>query len=170
MLTSTVPTDRVLPGYRQDVITVLAHLDQLEPFTTESVSIHQRPSVISLAIDVTCLPPRWGLLLRLNELQKSAESERWPAADWPSDGAFTDARAFIEMLPPSSIPLPHLGLADDGEINFLWNQDGIHVDLGFYGTGTFSYFARGKDDKEFYDDDVPASNGLSDVLVALLRG
>ena len=116
MLTSTVPTDHVLPGYRQDVITVL---DQLEPFTTESVSIHQRPSVISLAIDDTCLPPRWGLLLRLNELQKSAESGRWPAADWPSDGAFTDARAFIEMLPPSSIPLPHLGLADDGEINFL---------------------------------------------------
>ena len=80
-------------------------------------------------------------------VQVQTGSERWPAAEWPSGRAFEDARTFIHALPVSSIPLPHLSFADDGEINFLWNQDGIHIDLGFYGTGTYSYFARGKADE-----------------------
>ena len=74
--------------------------------------------------------------------------------------------------PYRDIPIlsPHLSFADDGEINFLWNQDGIHIDLGFYGTGTYSYFARGKHDEGFYEDDIPASDGLTGSLVALLGG
>ena len=110
------------------------------------------------------------MLWCLEALERRPESERWPTAEWPGGRAFEDARTFIHALPVSSIPLPHLSFADDGEINFLWDQDGIHIDLGFYGTGTYSYFARGKDDEGFYADDVPASDGLSDALVALLGG
>ena len=140
-----------------------------EFFTTEPMVRDQSSSLASLVEDFTSRSGNWRLLWRLETLERRPESERWPAAEWPSGRAFEDARTFIHALPVSSIPLPHLSFADDGEINFLWNQDGIHIDLGFYGTGTYSYFARGKADEGFYADDVPASGGLPDALVALLN-
>ena len=112
---------------------------------------------------------QWGLLWQLHTIQNTSESDRWPGADWPSEQAFEDARLFIRHLPPVAIRLPNMRLADDGEMNFLWKEDGIHIDLGFYGTGAFSYFARTRDGEKFYGDDVPASQGLPHALVNLVR-
>ena len=58
-------------------------------------------------------------------------------------------------------------MANDGEINFLWESDDVYVDLGFYGTGTYSYFARGKNGQGIHGEDVPASKGLSVEIVEL---
>ena len=160
---STDPTARMPKNHHRRVLGSYMPPEQPEFFTTEPMVKDQSPSFASLVADLTSPP---GLLGRLEALECRSESERWPAAEWPSNRAFADARAFIHAL--SSIPLPHLSFADDGEINFLWDQDGIHIDLGFYGTGTYSYFARGKDEEGFYADDVPASDGLPDALVALL--
>lgn len=79
-----------------------------------------------------------------------------------------DARAFVLNLPLTSIPLPDFGLANDGEINFLWKTDDVHVDLGFYGTHTFSYFAQGKDGAKMYGEEVLVSEGLPAKVIALL--
>ena len=147
--------------------------EQPEPFTTEPIVRIPSllfDSLISEMPDLIWLTGHQRLLQRLETLGSRPESERWPSAEWPSDRALADARAFIHALPIYSILLPHLSFADDGEINFLWNQDGIHIDLGFYGTGTYSYFARGKDDEGFYEDDIPVSDGLADALIALLGG
>ena len=147
--------------------------EQPEPFTTEPIVRIPSllfDSLISEMPDLIWLTGHQRLLQRLETLGTRPESERWPSAEWPSDRALADARAFIHALPIYSILLPHLSFADDGEINFLWNQDGIHIDLGFYGTGTYSYFARGKDDEGFYEDDIPVSDGLTDALIALLGG
>ena len=143
------------------------------PFTTDPIG--KTPSslfhsAISERQDLISPPGPQKLLQRLTTLGSRPESERWPSAEWPSDRAFTDARDFIYALPKYFILLPHLSFADDGEINFLWNQDDIHIDLGFYGTGTYSYFARGKDDEGFYEDDILVSDGLPDALRALLGG
>ena len=147
--------------------------EQPEPFTTEPIVRTPSSLFDSLILempDLIWLTGYQRLLQRLETLGSRPESERWPSAEWPSDRALADARAFIHVLPIYSILLPHLSFADDGEINFLWNQDGIHIDLGFYGTGTYSYFARGKDDEGFYEDDLPVSDGLTDALIALLGG
>ena len=112
---------------------------------------------------------QWGLLRQLHTIQSVPESDRWPGADWPTEQAFEDASLFIRRLPPVAIHLPSIGLADDGEVNFLWKQDDIHIDLGFYGTGTFSYFARTQDGEKFYGDDVPASQGLPHDIVNLIK-
>ena len=122
------------------------------------------------ATELTTSPNTWALLARLEALQNKPKSQRWPAAVWPSDEAFADARQFIMKLPSCSVRLPSLGLADDGEVNFLWKQDGIHIDLGFYGDGTFSYYARGADEAGSYDDDIPVGQELPDVLSALISG
>lgn len=115
-------------------------------------------------------PVAGALIARLEALRDTPISERWPGADWPVPDAFADAQVFVASLPEEPVPFPNVGLADDGEVNFLWNHDGNHVDLGFYGDGRFSYYARGQDGQSFHDDEVPASTGLPDDLKRLLCG
>ena len=49
------------------------------------------------------------------------------------------------------------------------HEGGVHIDLGFYGTGTFSYYARGSDGREYFGDDLFASRPLPADLEFLLR-
>ena len=107
------------------------------------------------------------LLEELENLKNTPEHERWPDATWPTDEAFHEAAFFIRQLSPESIPLPDMGLADDGEINFLWDYDGVHIDLGFYGTGVYSYFAQGKSGEKIYKDDLPVFGNFPSEIVAL---
>ena len=110
------------------------------------------------------------LLTQLETLRNIPDSKRWPGALWPDDKAFKDARKFISGLPLALIPNPEIRLADDGEINFLWQNEDIHIDLGFYGTGTYSCFANTKDGKEISMDNVPVADGLSRAIIDLLVG
>ena len=110
-----------------------------------------------------------SLIRRLDALQRTPELERWPAAEWPSEQAFADARAFIQRLPTGPILMPDMGLADDGEVNFLWKSDAVHIDLGMYGTGAFSYFARTGDWQRFYGDDCPVAHGLPVEIANLIK-
>ena len=112
---------------------------------------------------------QFELFRRLNEEEARPESERWPAADPPCKQAFADARSFICRLPLCPIRLPDIGVADDGEVNFLWDGDGVYIDLGFYGTGDYSYFALDEDGQKFHGDDVPATGILPAELVNLIR-
>ena len=144
--------------------------DRPEPWTTETVWIGRVPSTIDLGLDFAQLGGDFDLLYRLEAFRSCPDSERWPASEWPSEIAFADARAFIELLLLRSIPLPYLSLADDGEINLFWQKDGVHIDLGFYGTGTYSYFAHGKDGERLYGDDVSVSGGFPTALAGLFEG
>lgn len=112
--------------------------------------------------------PVYRLTAKLEAHRRTPEVDRWPDAVWPDDRTFADARAFIERLPLLSILMPEVSLAHDGEINFLWESDDVYVDLGFYGTGTYSYFARGRDGQSIRGEDIPAQEGLSDKVVELL--
>ncbi len=109
------------------------------------------------------------LAQRLEQLRSISEGERWPSSEPPDDAAFRDARVFLDKLPIPLTALPHISLADDGEVNFAWDECGLHIDLGFYGTGTYSYYARGSDGQEHFGDDVPAASSLSTDLETLLR-
>ena len=110
----------------------------------------------------------WSLLLRLADLYSKPESERWPEADWPTRTAFEEAWQFTKQLPEDLKVLPHISLANDGEVNFAWTDSAMHIDLGFYGTGTFSYYSRDGDGKESFGDDIPVTSPLPYELVSLL--
>ena len=90
----------------------------------------------------------------------------------PSEQAFADAFEFLSRLDLNGCAMPEVRLIGDGEINFSWEQaDGnLQIDLGFYGTGTYSAFARRDGREPIYADDVPASAGLRPDIRALLRG
>lgn len=109
------------------------------------------------------------LVRRLEQLRSVPEGERWPISELPDDAAFRDARAFLDRLPFPMAALPHISLADDGEVNFAWDCEDLHIDLGFYGTGTYSYYARGTDGQEYYGDEIPAGPTLPADLEPLLR-
>ncbi len=112
--------------------------------------------------------PTHGLLVQLAKLRQVPKDERWPGAVWPDAKAFEDADLFIRCLPLASTPKPEISLADDGEINFLWATADAYVDLGFYGTRSFSYFARDREGRRFHGENVQASEGLPCEIVALL--
>ena len=117
---------------------------------------------------ITWEPVILPLLERLAELRWLPEEQRWPGADWPTEEAFQDGRRFTERLPVPLKAAPHISLADDGEVNFAWSRDGMLIDLGFYGTGTYSFYARGRDGKELFGDDISVMSPLPQELRALL--
>ena len=90
----------------------------------------------------------------------------------PSEQAFADAFEFLSRLDLNGCAMPEVRLIGDGEINFSWEQaDGnLQIDLGFYGAGKYSAFARRDGREPIYADDVPASAGLRADIRALLRG
>ena len=136
-----------LPGFTS--ISTLSAAETLQP----SCGIEQRV---------------WPLLRRLADLYSTPESERWPDADWPTREAFEDAWGFTTRLLPPLKELPHVSLASDGEVNFAWSGGAIHIDLGFYGTGTFSYYGRASDGRESFGDDIPVTSPLPKDLSSLL--
>ena len=75
---------------------------------------------------------------------------------------------FTKLLPEGLTVMPYISLADDGEVNFSWSGGAIHIDLGFYGTGTFSYYGRDSDGREFLGDDIPVTSPLPEELASLL--
>ena len=168
MMTSTLPAGPRTPERARNQIDFHWLPFDIQGQTSTWPSPHQSPSVGS-ALDIEATLQQWKLLRQLDVIQNTPESERWPNADWPSEQAFKDANLFIQRLPPTAIHMPDLGLADDGEVNFLWKVGGVHLDLGFYGTGSFSYFARAQDGRKFYGDDIPASNGLPYEIASLIR-
>ena len=142
-------------------------LATIEPFSGGVAGEITQASYEETVVSLLEPSPLSKLLAQLVTLQHTPEDERWPSAIWPDAQAFTDAQTFIRRLPLNVIPLPEISLADDSEVNFLWQSDDVYVDLGFYGTGTCSYFARGKDGRRIHGDDAPASEGLPSEITTL---
>ena len=82
--------------------------------------------------------------------------------------ALVDAEQFVNAWPGAPVARPDVGLADDGEVNFYWKHRGTHVDLGFFGDGTYSYFAKDHRGERYFGDDVPAEDGLAAELLQIL--
>ena len=112
----------------------------------------------------------WLLLRRLLELRDTPPNERWIDANWPTQEAFIDASEFIRRLPEKLKALPHIALADDGEVNFAWNHHNTRIDLGFYGTGFYSYYAKAPYGQEFFGDHIAARGPIPQNLSILITG
>ena len=133
----------------------------LEPVEPSGVGSAASPESIAGAKD--------RVLERLRELRAAPEAEQPPWAERPVDRAFADAQRFVSAWPSVDLPMPDVGLADDGEVNFLWQGPQLHVDLGFFGDGTFSCFARAPGGVRIAVDDVAAELGLPPDLQAILK-
>lgn len=127
-----------------------------------------RPSAIEkMPPSPSKFSPTLQLIKELEAYQRTAEDERWPCAIWPEEKAFEDAYVFIQQLDLTSIPTPIITLADDGEVNFFWENESVYVDLGFYGTGAYSYFACHEDGRKSGAEIVLAQKGLHPEILQL---
>jgi hypothetical protein len=98
-----------------------------------------------------------------------AEDKKGAFGEPPIASAFADAVTFAKSTDLHWTPLPNIHLASDGEVNFLWRNKGIHIDLGFYGNGKFSYYAESPVKEPMYGDDLDASAGMPQELLELFR-
>jgi hypothetical protein len=105
------------------------------------------------------------LLNRIRYLRDAYVMPFEPGAVIPNAQAFKDAEAFILKLPLNRTEMPAVNVASDGEVNFCWaNSGGAHIDLGFFGNGTYSYYGRGAG-KEIMRERVDTKGQVPDELI-----
>ena len=110
------------------------------------------------------------LIARIRELGTYHEGWDGCSGKPACSEAIDEAEAFVRALPLEEIYTPYISLAADGEINFFWDQDSVRIDLGFYGTGVYSYYIRIKNGQEYFGDDVSVSDKIpTELLDALQR-
>ena len=137
---------------------------------SEPAGIYRCPPATNATVDTELPPQILRILSRLNQLRTTPPEERGPLAEWPTEQAFTDARNFAVRMPTPLRALPHVSLADDGEVNFAWTKESLYLDLGFYGDDTFSFYGRNSDGEESLGDDIPVNQDWPEALKQLITG
>ena len=133
-------------------------------------STFSRQDDMNTRVSQSLQSPTVGLLSRLKDLFEQPKESRWPSKQWPTKCAYKDAHKFITLLPLMKIPEPEIRFANDGEINFLWAKEDLHVhiDLGFYGTGRYSFYGRNSQGEEILGEEILATDGLTDSILQYL--
>jgi hypothetical protein len=156
----------ISPALTEVMTTRFEPLEELIHGESETVrsGIGTRVSHQQLPVDRTDLQT----IARIREL--AVYEDGWNGFDGkgPSPRTVQDAEAFIRRLAYTEIAPPHVSLAADGEINFLWLLPSVRLDLGFYGDGTYSYYGRTPTGDEFFADDVSIDTPLPQPLLVLL--
>jgi hypothetical protein len=107
------------------------------------------------------------LLNRVRYLRDTYVTAFEPGAVLPNAQAFKDAESFILQLPLNRTEMPTINVASDGEVNFCWsNRNGAHIDLGFFGNGTYSYYA-GNAGKEIMGENIETKSNVPDELIEI---
>lgn len=107
------------------------------------------------------------LLDRVRYLRKAYTKAFAPHGVAPNARAFNEAEAFIKTLPLNRTGLPTINVASDGEVNFDWSSGISKIDLGFFGNGTYSYYARGGNYGEISGDDIAVGTEVPEQLIKI---
>ena len=91
---------------------------------------------------------------RLQELRRAVLEHVSFDDTSPVHRALAEAGEFIGCLPFPLVSMPEVSLARDGEINFFWQNDIFYLDLGFYGDGHGSCFARTTSGRKIHLDRI----------------
>ena len=106
-----------------------------------------------------------------HEKLKKQIMDLWLVNEYATDEAYSDALKFIETLPEEMVSLPTNMVAEDGDVMFIWgywdDKTHLYIDLGFFGDGTYSFYAEDEQNNKMYGDAIPADflvSGLDNVL------
>ncbi len=86
----------------------------------------------------------------------------------PSKEAIDEAEKFIISLSKYNISEPSISLASNGEINFYWKNSDFLLDLGFFGEGVYSYYAKKSSGEEYIQDDIKIDAPLPKTIIKLI--
>ena len=87
----------------------------------------------------TAVDPKELLSRRIRSIPYEGHDR--PSSTPPTKAAVDDALRFADLLPAGS-PAPHVSVADDGEINFFRRQEGLFIDVGFFGDDQIHYYVQ----------------------------
>ena len=87
----------------------------------------------------------------------------------PSSKAIEEAERFISVITKAEILEPYISLAADGEINFYWKNENFILDVGFFGEGVYSIYAKMASGHEVIEDDLSLEDPLPENVASLIR-
>jgi hypothetical protein len=111
----------------------------------------------------------YGKLLSFKDLPAGWDGYNAPPARLD---AIVEAIDFLAAR-PDDIPLPYAQLSADGEVGLYWKTDDVFADIGFYGNGEYSFYARvqpkGGAPEEFWRDQCQVARSWNDDLLKVLN-
>lgn len=112
-----------------------------------------------------------SLLARIRSLLDLEAGWDGYAAKVPAEAAIDEAEQFSSnVLPAEGFQLPTVTAAADGEVNFSWKNALGYIDLGFYGDGSYSYYAKTAVGQEFMSDESSLTEHLPEQVLKIIRG
>lgn len=112
-----------------------------------------------------------SLLSKIRGLLDLAPGWDGYSAKVPSGAAIDEAEQFSSnVLPADEFQLPTVTAAADGEVNFSWKNALGYIDLGFYGEGSYSYYAKTTVGQEFMSDESSLTEHLPEQVLKIIRG
>jgi len=92
------------------------------------------------------------LLSRIDEFAKRAPDWDGDGGVAPNEDAVMDAKAFLNSLDSEFASRASTLSPGDGEVLFQWRRGAAFIEVGFYGDGTISWYARNADGKSLHAD------------------
>ncbi|WP_054889593.1 hypothetical protein [Pseudomonas sp. NBRC 111118] len=112
-----------------------------------------------------------SLLSKIRGLLDLAPGWDGYSAKVPSGAAIDEAEQFSSnVLPADEFQLPTVTAAADGEVNFSWKNALGYIDLGFYGDGSYSFYAKTTAGQEFMSDESSLTEHLPEQVLKIIRG
>ncbi|GJD90745.1 hypothetical protein BHAOGJBA_4287 [Methylobacterium hispanicum] len=134
----------------------------IDPHRFESTALTTRPTLPAFR--------ECALIKRIRELATYQVGWDGPESVGPTIETVKQAIDFARQLQAlGDVAQPYVSLANDGEINFYWKTPRLALDLGFTGTGRYSYYGETPDGAEFAEDGAEIGQPLPPDLIAVLR-
>ena len=86
----------------------------------------------------------------------------------PSNQAVVDSLMWLSLL-PTDTPLPKPMLSGAGEVGLYWEAADFYCDIGFFGDGTFSFYAERPDGSSMSNEDIEIKSTPESLLILLLK-
>ncbi len=126
------------------------------------------PNIIIINPDAAASPNTYNVtsptIMKVRGFRKYLDGWNGPDSIGPSDKAREEAEQFANSLDLDAIHPPEIGLADDGEINFFWDVNNLYLDLGFFGNGTYSFYAKLPNGEEIIEDSALITQPLPENI------
>jgi hypothetical protein len=109
-------------------------------------------------------------IARIQEIAAYLDNWNGPDSIAPTALAAKEAELFTRYIfSHNAIISPYISASNDGEINFYWKRDEFILDLGFFGGGSYSYYAHLPNGLEILEDQVSLHAYLPQEIVDLIR-
>ncbi len=126
---------------------------------------------VSSSIDIAKATNREDLLAiaRIRMFRTYADGWNGPESVAPTRATIKEAETFARYLfGIGSIVPPYISASGDGEVNFYWKTSDWVIDLGFFGDGLYSYYARFENGHEILEDGASLNKPLPQKIVELI--